>query len=316
MEITGISFEYPWLLLFLLLVPVLIGAYLYNLKLKRKEALIFSNFEALEHVMGHTFLPPYVVQIIINIVIFVLLIFVAAGITIWYSGPVPDADFAILIDTSGSMSAEDIEESRMEAAKAVATSFVEDLPPISRVAVISFAGTPLIEQPLTDELPKAKSAIKNLELKPEGGTDIASALIAAANTLSISEKPKVVILMTDGSSTVGLSVKYGVDVVKSNHIIVHTIGIGSETGGNILNLEGGEKDTMLDEETLVYIAGSTTGTYRKFTNKETFKINYEELTKASLSKIYVKLSPIILVIIIVLMGVWWALSFTKFSRIP
>ncbi len=316
MEITGISFEYPQLLWYLVVIPIFIGAYVYNLKFKRKEALLFSNFESLEHVIGRTFLPSYTLQIVINVLILLLLILSAAGLTLWYSGPVAEADFAILIDSSASMSAEDIPPSRLEAAKAAAISFVESLPAKSKVAIISFGGVPFVEQPLTEDLSEAESAIANINLKAEGGTDLSSALVTAANTLSISEHPKVAILITDGASTVGLPIKDGLDFVKSNHISVHTVGIGTEEGGAILNTGTGDRDTTLHEDTLIAIAGATLGRYHRVRNSAEFTISYDEVVESSVSKINIKLSPLLISIVIILMGVWWTLTFTKFSRIP
>ncbi len=316
MEITGISFEYPQILWYLLTVPLFIVAYVYNLRFKKKEALLFSNFESLEHVIGRTFLPSYTLQIVLNVIILLLLIFSAAGLTLWYSGPVAEADFAILIDISASMSAEDISPSRLEAAKTAAISFVESLPPKSKVAIIAFAGVPFVRQPLTEDLSKAESAIASIELKAEGGTDLSSALITAANTLSISERPRVAILITDGASTVGLPVKEGLDFVKSNHISVHTVGIGTEEGGAILDTGTGDRDTTLHEDDLITIAGTTLGRYHRIRSSEDFTISYDEVVESSLSKINIKLSPLLISIVIILMGVWWALTFTKFSRVP
>jgi len=315
MEITGISFEYPLLLLFLLLTPVFIIASVYNLRLKRKEALLFSNFESLEHVVGKPFLSSYMLQRTLNIIVFLLLVFAAAGLSIGYTGPVPKADFAIAIDDSASMSAEDIEPSRMDAAKAIALAFIETLPATSKVGVISFAGTPFVEQPLTEDLSKAKDVINNLKVKNEGGTDIGSAIATATNTLSISQNQRVAILITDGSSTVGLSIKKGVEFAKSNQVIVHTIGIGTEKGGSIL-IQGEDKDTTINENNLMYIAGSTYGNYSRFTNEENIILSYKQIIETSLNNVNIKLSPFLISIVIMLLGLEWLLSFTRFSRIP
>ncbi|MBM4401160.1 MAG: hypothetical protein FJ045_04330, partial [Crenarchaeota archaeon] len=95
-----ITFDHPHLLWLLSLIPLLVAAYVYNLKLKRSESLLFSNFEALEHVTGPAAVPAYAVQITLNLLIFSLLVFASAGTNIWYSGPVSEVDLAVVIDVS------------------------------------------------------------------------------------------------------------------------------------------------------------------------------------------------------------------------
>lgn len=308
-----ITFDHPHLLWLLSLIPLLVAAYVYNLKLKRSESLLFSNFEALEHVTGPAAVPAYAVQITLNLLIFSLLVFASAGTNIWYSGPVSEVDLAVVIDVSASMSAEDTQPSRIEAAKSIALNFVEELPASTRTAVVSFAGTPFVEQPLTEDLSAVKSSIKNLKLNPAGGTDVASAIITAANTLSISNRPKAAILITDGASTVGLPVVEGVEFAKKNQLIIHTVGIGTETGGGILNSQE-EKLTILDENTLITIANQTSGTYHRHTTGE--QLPSKDILKTNLRRISMQLTPALILVVIALILIQWALSFTKFSRIP
>ncbi len=308
-----ISFDHPALLWLLSLIPLLIAAYVYNLKLKYKETLLFSNFEALEHVTGPAAISSHVIQITLNILIFTLLVLAASGTNIWYVGPVSEIDLAIVVDTSASMSAEDIQPARIEVAKSAALTFLDELPASARVAVISFAGTPFVEQPLTEDLSKAKSSIKSLKVNPAGGTDVASAIITATNTLSLSSRPKAAILITDGVSTVGLPVRNGVEFAESNHVIIHTIGIGTETGGGILNNQD-EKLTILDENTLISIANSTSGTYRRHGNEQ--QLLSAGILNTNFRNINIRLTPTLILVVIALILLEWTLSLTKFSGIP
>ena len=316
MEIAQITFVNGNLLWFLLFIPVLIAACVYNLKLKRKEALLFSNFESLEHVVGDTLFPSYFFQITLRLSVFLLLVFAASGLTIWYVGPSSQTDLAVLVDVSSSMSASDTNLSRLELAKEAASSIIGSLPTDAKVALISFAGTPFVEQPLTEDLSRVKAEVNKLNLNPFGGTDIGSALVTAANTLSISERQKTAILITDGSSTVGLPLTEGVDFLNSNYITVHTIGIGTAEGGNIMNMEGEDKEAVLDEAALKSIAGLTHGTYTKITNSEQAMVLYSDIVTSGIGKVSLKLSPLLLSAVILLIGLEWLLSFTTFSRIP
>jgi len=234
--------------------------------------------------------------------------------SIWYTGESSETDVVILIDTSASMSANDTNLTRLEIAKETATSIIDNFPEETKASVISFAGTPLIKQKLTGEKSSLKESISKIKLNTAGGTDVSAALITAANTLSISEREKAIILLTDGSSTVGTPIKDGVEYVKNQHITVHTIGIGTEKGGSLLDLPG--DDAIFDEGTLKYIAISTYGTYLRITKPEETKISYREQLKTNLSKVSFEFTPSLLAAVILLIGLEWILSFTKYSRVP
>lgn len=313
-----ISFDYPALLMLLLLTPLLIAAYFYNLKLKRKEALLFSNFEALEHVVGPSAMPTHTLQIILNLTIFVLLVLAASGLTIWYVAPASDADFVLLIDSSSSMSAEDIEPSRMDLTKEIALSILNGIPHSTRTAVVSFSGTSFVEQPPTDDLQKAEQAINNIKIRDVGGTDIPSAIITGTNLLSSENRSKIAVLISDGVSTVGLPIEDGIEFAKANHMIVNSIGVGTELGGDILSNEEGEEEkiTMLDEESLKTISNSTSGKYYRYKDLEDLKKFSKDITQTSYQKVSLKLSPVFITVIILLILLEWTLSFTKFSRVP
>ena len=316
MEIVQITFTNGYFLWFLLFIPVLIGAYAYNLKLKRKEALLFSNFEALQHVIGPTFLPSYFIQITLRVCIFALLVFAASGLTISYLGPSSQTDLALLVDVSSSMSATDTNISRLQLAKNTAASIIDTLPADTRVSLISFAGTPFVHQPLTEDRSEIRAKLNSLDLTAVGGTDITSALVTAANTLTTSDRQKAAILITDGASTVGLPLAEGVDFVTSNHITVNTIRIGTDAGGNIMNLDDDYKDALPDEVALKSIAESTYGTYTKIISPEESHISYNDIMTSGINKLTLSVTPLLLSLVIMLIGFEWLLSFTKFSRVP
>lgn len=313
-----ISFDYPPLLILLLLTPVLIAAYFYNLKLKRKEALLFSNFEALEHVIGPSAIPSHTIQIILNLTIFVLLVLAAAGLNIWYVASASEADFVLLIDSSSSMSAEDVEPSRIDLTKEIALSMLQDIPRSTRTAVVSFTGTSFVEQTLTEDIQKAEQAVKNIKIRAAGGTDIPSAIITGTNLLSSENRSRVAVLISDGVSTVGLPIEEGIEFAKTNHVIINSIGVGTELGGGILSSKEGEEEkiTMIDEESLKTISNSTSGKYYRYRDIEELKKFSKGITQTSYQKVSLKLSPVFITVIILLILLEWTLSFTKFSRVP
>ncbi|MDP2908891.1 MAG: VWA domain-containing protein [Nanoarchaeota archaeon] len=310
-----VTFDNPVFLWFLLIIPLMFVAHYYDWKHKKKESLIFSNFEAAARVFEPTTIPSYPLQLSLRVFIFLCLVFSAAGTNLWYVGPNTDIDFALAIDASSSMSAQDITPDRLIVAKETASEFVSSLPINSKVAVVSFAGASFIEQTLTDDHGKAQTAINNIELKPTGGTDIGSAIITASNLLLVEgNKSRSVILLTDGQSTVGISVEKAIDYVKNLFVTVNTIGMGTPEGGGFFG-EGGDL-TQLDEATLENIANLTGGKYYKTTTKEELKNAYKEISQQIYKNVKITLTPYLISIVLMLLVINWLLSFTRFSSLP
>lgn len=310
-----ITFDNPQLLWFLLALPLMAIAHYYDWKHKKKESLMFSNFEAAARVFEPVMIPSYPLQLTLRIMILLCLIFSAAGINLWYVGPSTDVNFALAIDSSSSMSAEDLKPSRIEVAKTFASEFVDSLPITSKVAVASFAGTGFVEQTLTSDHGKAKESINKIELRPVGGTDIGSAIVTSANLLLTEEnKSKSIILLTDGQSTVGMPVLSAVNYAKSLFITVNTVGIGTSEGGGFFGEE--DSSTQLDKTTLEEIANNTGGNYYKVVTQEELKKVYQEISNEVYKNVKITLTPYLISIVLMLLIINWLLAFTRFSSLP
>ncbi|MFN0085600.1 MAG: VIT and vWA domain-containing protein, partial [Blastocatellia bacterium] len=107
-----------------------------------------------------------------------------------------------VLDTSGSMA----EEGKMEKAKAAMRYGVNALDRRDRFNLISFAGEEhlLAEKPLAADDDGKRQAVAFIEkMRPTGGTNINDALLAALRQLSPGERPRMIVLITDGQPTVG-----------------------------------------------------------------------------------------------------------------
>lgn len=114
-------------------------------------------------------------------------------------------DIVFVLDTSGSMA----EAGKMEKARAALLYGIRILRPQDRFNVISFAGE---EHLMTTDLINADEAARNRAvqfveaLKPVGGTNINSALMAARDQIgraSNMSRPRMIVFLTDGLPTVG-----------------------------------------------------------------------------------------------------------------
>lgn len=170
-------------------------------------------------------------------------------------------DLALSIDSSGSMSWNDPDGLRLEAAK----NFVDALLPEDRAAVIDFDSYARVLQPLTPDKDAVKFAIDRID--DSGGTSI-SAGVSAANTVLANngdpDRGRVMILLTDGDGSWSSS---HLTQAKQNFITIYTIGLGSGVNSGLLATiaaESGGKYHQVDSaeelpEVFRRISGDTGG---------------------------------------------------------
>ncbi|HJX91793.1 MAG TPA: VIT and VWA domain-containing protein [Pyrinomonadaceae bacterium] len=110
-------------------------------------------------------------------------------------------DVVFVVDTSGSMA----EEGKMEKARSALLYGIRILRPQDRFNVISFAGEEhLMESGLiaADEQGRRRGEAFVKALRPVGGTNINQSLLASLRQFSETDRPKILVFMTDGLPTV------------------------------------------------------------------------------------------------------------------
>lgn len=316
-----IVFTNPVYLWFLLSIPFLIVTHLFTLRYMRGSALKFSNFEAIARVSGEYKLAKPYSGLVMNKNLFMLLLRVLtllfvilslSNMVLWYTGKSSEFDFVLAIDASSSMLATDLLPNRLEAAKNSANLFVDSVPGKVNVGVVSFAGVSFVEQRITENKNELKEKINKLATKSIGGTDLGGALVSSSNLLMTSDNPKVIILLTDGRSNVGLPTDNAISYLNENDIVVHTIGIGTEEGGSF-SLEG--LISTLDEKTLKKIAQETNGRYFKAKDEEELDKAYTEIANMRETQLPLNLSFPLIVAALLLLFLEWVLVNTKYRII-
>jgi Ca-activated chloride channel family protein len=147
-------------------------------------------------------------------------------------------DVVFVLDTSGSMA----EAGKMEKARAALLFGVRSLRPADRFNVINFAGE---EHLMTSGLLQADASGRAMgeefisKLRPVGGTNINGALVAAMSQFDRSERPRILVFMTDGLPTVGeTSVQRIVDNAREARIPgvrLFTFGVGYDVQTALLD---------------------------------------------------------------------------------
>ncbi len=149
----------------------------------------------------------------------------------WEEATTEGIDIQIVIDTSGSMGAEDFQpKNRLSVAKQVVREFIAKRPG-DRIGVTIFGGTALTRSPLTTDRAMLDELVASIELNTiQDGTAIGVALANAASRLKDSSaKSKVVVLVTDGVNNAGeIDPLSAAAVAKGLGLRVYTIGVGRE----------------------------------------------------------------------------------------
>jgi Ca-activated chloride channel family protein len=158
-------------------------------------------------------------------------------------------DIVFVLDTSGSMN----DEGKMEKARAALLFGVKSLRDTDRFNVISFAGEEhLMEREMiqADAAGRTRGADFVGKLKATGGTNINDSLLAALRQFRNSERPKLLVFMTDGLPTVGeTNVNRIIENVRGAHapgVRLFTFGVGYDVNTALLDKLASENGGVAD----------------------------------------------------------------------
>jgi Ca-activated chloride channel homolog len=248
---------WPGFLILLGLIPLMIAAYIWMLRKRRRFTVRYSSLslvrEALprksnwrRHVPFGLFLAGLVS----------LILAVARPVSI-ISVPTDQTTIILTIDVSRSMCSTDILPSRLEAAEAAALSFIKQQGAQTQIAIVAFSGfAELVQAPTTD--PEAlQAAIESLLVGRR--TAIGSAILKSIETIAEMDPnvaplitgtptgaepapvpkgayvPAIIVLLTDGASNAGPLPVDAAQLAADRGIRVYTIGFGTERGGAFPN---------------------------------------------------------------------------------
>lgn len=201
-------------------------------------------------------------------------------------------DIILCIDVSGSMTAQDLQPNRLEAAKAVAADFVKKRL-TDRIGVVIFSGESFTQCPLTTDHTVVLQAIKSIRNGLlEDGTAIGSGLSTSVDRLRSSKsKSKVVVLLTDGENNGGLiDPKTAKEIAKTFGVRVYTIGVGTDgfapqpenTG---LGVVVQQVRVSIDEKLMNEIATETGGKYFRAKDNEGLQKIYGEIDQMEKTRV-------------------------------
>lgn len=271
-------FEWPVALAALAVVPLAIAAYALVERRRARFALRFTNLDVLASVAPEPapkrrFIPPVVFGLAVAVAIAAV-----ARPEVARSVAREQATVILVIDTSGSMVANDVQPSRLQAAREAVRRFTKKLPGRFQVGMVTFSSSARVALPVTGDHDLVTQSLDHLVAF--GGTAIGDAINRSLNLLRQTaaggvspagpplpgEKvpPAAVVLLSDGAQNRGqLQPLQAALRAKNLKIPVYTVALGTP-GGTIKISDGTFTETVSvppDPRTLKQIALETGGQF-------------------------------------------------------
>jgi Ca-activated chloride channel family protein len=271
-------FDWPLVLIALAVIPLALLAYVLVERRRARYAIRFTNLDVLASVLPSAgtaqkrrFVPP----LLFALAVAALLVGVARPAVPRHVAR-EQATVILVIDTSGSMVANDVRPTRLAAAQKAVRKFVGKLPGRFRVGMVSFSSQARVAMPITDDRDLAKQGLENLNAF--GGTAIGDAIgrslellqeagrASPVNVLPSGSKtpPAAIVLLSDGAQNRGrLQPVEAALRAKRLKIPIYTVALGTPNGTIRIN-DGSFSTTVSvppDPRTLKQIALETGGQF-------------------------------------------------------
>lgn len=279
------SFERPLALIALVAIPVLVGLYYARERRQARFAERWGSPALLPNVIDRSpgklrYLPPAILLVALA----AMVVGVARPHAV-VSVQREEATVVLAIDVSRSMKADDVEPTRLDAARAAAKTFVDEVPKKFRVGVVSFASRANAALPPTDDRSLVEAALDSL--KPGEGTAIGDAIALSAQlgrdqlTEDGAQPPKAVLLISDGARDGGVTPpREAAEKAKELNVPIYTVLVGTEQGVVEEELPGGLRQRIEvppDPDVMRLVAEVSGGEFFTATDDEGLKQVYEDL---------------------------------------
>jgi len=305
------SFLWPQYLWLLLALPLLPAAYLWLLRRRRKQAVVYSSLGVVRAATAgrnwRRHLPPALLLLACC-----GMLFAAARPTARVPLPWARTSIMLAMDVSLSMRVSDVKPTRLVAAQDAAKSFLRDLPRDIEVGLVTFAGSTQVAQRATLDRESLVAAIDGFqmqrgtavgsaivlclaELFPDHGIDVGEMTFGSSKRQgrSLDDKAKppprqitpvapgsyksaAIILLCDGRRTTGVDTLEAAKMAADRGVRIDVVGLGTVDGAAAAP-EGMAIYLKLDEPTLREVARMTGGEYHHAGTAETLRSVYENL---------------------------------------
>jgi len=236
-----VNFQHPLFLLALLVVPAVLLVAMYVDRRRARYPVAFTNLQLLASLVEERRSRRRWVPLLL----FALALTLAAGALArprtHLTVPEDNATVVLLVDVSGSMRANDVEPTRLDAAISAMRTFLDRLPKRFKVGLVAFSSeAEVLSQPTPD-----RQVIRDSlsYLQPEAGTAIGDGLNAAVKLALSSlrsdgvqrkpneDVPAAIVLLSDGAQNRGrLQPLEAAQRARAAGIRVYTVALGTPEG--------------------------------------------------------------------------------------
>lgn len=267
------TFQSPWLLLGLLLLPLLAWAYVATERRRRRAAAAFAAPAVSASVVPRRPGWRRHAPLALAWLAIAALIGALARPQVSVAVPAEQATIVLAMDHSGSMAATDVSPSRLAGALDAGEAFLGKVPARVRVGGVVFDNRAEAVQSPTTDREALRSALKEA-MKPSGGTATGDALATSLEMVRTAgaKAPGAIVLLSDGKATHGRDPLPVADEAKRLGVPIYTVALGTASG----TLPNGDA-VPPDTATLEQIASRSGGQAFTASEADALSAVYEKL---------------------------------------
>jgi Ca-activated chloride channel family protein len=246
---------WPWFLLLLGLIPLIVTIYIWILRRRRRFAVRYSSLALVREALPHRSLLRRHLPFALFLLALASLVIALGRPVASVSVPSGRATIILALDVSRSMCATDIAPNRLEAAKAAALSFIQRQEASTQIGIVVFAGfAELIQPPTTDQevlqdtvesITTARrtaigsAILKSLDAIAEINPNVAPSVTNTSSGVAPTPMPEgvhapdIIVLLTDGASNRGPLPLDAAQQAVDRGVRIYPIGFGTANGSNM-----------------------------------------------------------------------------------
>lgn len=273
-------FANPYFLYLLLVVPFLVGLFLYSRLVQKQRLEAFGNPDLLKSLMPEVSVIRPQVKFYLLLLAYILIIFGLARPQFgskMETSQRKGVEAILAIDISNSMMAQDVDPNRLERTKMILSKLVDQMAD-DKLGIIVFAGDAFVQLPITSDNVSAKMFLSSITpgLIQRQGTAIGSAIDLGIRSFGDqqSEVGRTIIVITDGENHEDDAIE-AAKLAQEKGIVVHVVGVGKPDGSPIpeagtmsfkKDKDGNVIVSKLDEAMCQKIAAAGKGIYVRADN--------------------------------------------------
>ena len=246
---------WPGFLFLLIIIPLLIAAYIWMLRRRRRYTVRYSSLTLVRAALPRFSRWRRHLPFALFLLALTSLVVAMARPVAIVSVPTGQTTVILAMDVSRSMCATDIEPNRLEAAKAAALSFIQSQKSSTQISIVAFAGFAEVTLPPTNDQEALESAVaslttgrrtaigsgilKSLDAIAEVDKNVAPSVTDTSPGIAPTPVPKgayapdIIVLLTDGVNNAGPMPLDAAQQALDRGVRVYTIGFGTANGSEI-----------------------------------------------------------------------------------